>query len=84
MEEKRNLIAVFLFLLFVSYLILFSPKKINSDELPWKQMSHLDVLKEKVTPIKLPEPLPFYDGIYLITNHGYVDITPFYGGEMIQ
>jgi len=68
--KKVLALVVFLFVFVFSL-------KATAEELPWKPLEEKgNASMQKESPFKLPEPLPEFDGIYIITTDGYVELKP--------
>jgi hypothetical protein len=68
--KKVLALVVFLFVFVFSL-------KATAEELPWKPLEEKGKASmQKESPFKLPEPLPEFDGVYIITTDGYVELKP--------
>jgi hypothetical protein len=70
--NMKKVLALVVFL----FVFVFSLKA-TAEELPWKPLEEKgNASMQKESPFKLPEPLPEFDGIYIITTDGYIELKP--------
>ncbi|PMP94045.1 MAG: hypothetical protein C0169_07035, partial [Thermodesulfobacterium geofontis] len=66
----KKILALVVFL----FVFVFSLEA-KAEELPWKPLEEKSSPPtQKESPFKLPEPLPEFDGIYIITTDGYIEL----------
>jgi hypothetical protein len=70
--NMKKVLALVVFL----FVFVFSLEA-TAEELPWKSLEEKGKASmQKESPFKLPEPLPEFDGIYIITTDGYIELKP--------
>lgn len=70
MMGLKSLSRIFAFLAIVFFTLI--PVSLFSEELPWSSVEQSTKTEDVLSPQKLPE----WDGIYIVTKNGYIELTP--------